>query len=703
MLSAVEGIGIVAPQAYDDAMPITLAILFLLFMVQRFGTERVSFLFSPVIVIWFISLFGIGIYNITFDYTVLRAFSPSYGFQFFIRNGYNSWVQLGAVVLCITGMEALYADMSHFSANAVRISFISCAYPALLAAYCGQAAVLVADPSAISNSFYRSVPTPLFYPILVLATLATIIASQAMISAAFSLVMQAMSLQCFPRVTIIHTGKHHAGQVYIPEINYFMMVCCLGVTIGFGHSSSLVVAYGIAVTVVMFVNTVFFSAAIFFVFHKPWWLGLIFGVFYSVIDWAFISANLLKFVEGGWFPLLLSAILATVMLTWRWGRQAIAERMALTALSDDKLTFLRPRAPFANSKGSIEPEDIMREAEAAASMEALDAAAAPADLTDAKVSTAAATSPTESGRQTPQRRASPSLPRSPSSASSHSGDHGEKEKDVEKGERAGDDRASNGSGEDGHHGKSDVASPKPKMPLLLRRLTWAPGTAALLLPSATEPMPLVPGVFICFSSTSRLVPVAFAHLIRRIPFRPQLLVFVTVVSVNLSRVEDDLTITPIGDLEGVYRAVITVGYAQPFPDSGRLVVRILRHIRYRPPVLDDLRRASVATGLDGGHRGGNDSLSASAHAAAAAAAAANGEYGSFDDLVEWATEDAYVAAADPTLLMGRDAVVCRPNAPWFHRVRVTLFAGINRISRAQGVVLKIPTTNLLEIGMRVEI
>ena len=216
VLSAVEGIGIAAPGAVAYAVPATAVILAVLFLAQRFGTRAVASLFSPIMVLWFAALLAIGVVNVLQSPGVLRAWSPLYALQFFDRHGGQGWAALGTVVLCVTGAEALYADVGHFSAAAVRLSFGALVYPALVVAYCGQAAALVVDPSIVRSVFYLSTPSALFYPMLVLATLAAIIASQALITASYSLVAQAVRVQCFPRVTVVHTDPCHAGRLYIP-------------------------------------------------------------------------------------------------------------------------------------------------------------------------------------------------------------------------------------------------------------------------------------------------------------------------------------------------------------------------------------------------------------------------------------------------------------------------------------------------------
>eukprot|EP00258_Populus_trichocarpa_P031883 XP_024447902.1 potassium transporter 5 [Populus trichocarpa] len=253
ILSAVSGIKSLGE---DTVVGVSVAILIVLFSLQRLGTDKVGFAFAPVIILWFSFIGGIGLFNLfKYDLGVLRAFNPKYIIDYFKRNGKQGWISLGGVVLCITGAEAMFADLGHFSVRAIQISFSSIVFPALLAAYAGQASYLSKFPNDVSDTFYKSVPDPLYWPMFVVAVAAAIIASQAMISAAFSIVAQSLSLNCFPRVKIVHTSAKYEGQVYIPEINYMLMVACVIVTLAFRTTEKIGHAYGIAVVAVMVMTT----------------------------------------------------------------------------------------------------------------------------------------------------------------------------------------------------------------------------------------------------------------------------------------------------------------------------------------------------------------------------------------------------------------------------------------------------------------
>lgn len=323
VISAVEGITIPAPSlATGYVVPsISSAILFVLFMVQRFGTNKVGFLFAPIVFLWFLAIACTGIWNITFYPQILKAFSPHYVFDYFIRNKGAGFERLGGVLLAITGVEALYADLGHFNRISIQLSFPCIVYPSLVLAYLGQGSRIVLDPTVVSNTFWQTVPQNAFiyWTTFVLATLATIIASQAMISATFSLVHQAMQLDCFLRVKIIHTSKKIAGQIYIPEVNYVLMVAIIITCYIFRASANLTVAYGVAVASVMFLTTILLSTVMRVVWKLPIIVSVAFFLVFGIVDVAFLSATLLKVVNGGWFTLTLGVVLATIMLTWKWG------------------------------------------------------------------------------------------------------------------------------------------------------------------------------------------------------------------------------------------------------------------------------------------------------------------------------------------------------------------------------------------------
>jgi len=337
VLGAIAGMEIIAPDAASAVIPVSCVILVLLFLVQYRGTERVSFMFSPIITIWFFANVAINLYNITLAPQVLAAFSPSYAFEYFINDGYNSWVSLGAIFLTVTGSEAMFADMGHFNANAMRMSAFCFVLPSLLITYCGQAAAIVANPSIVSNTFYLSMPNWALIPMLVLATLAAIIASQAMISASFSIISQAIRLQCFPRMTVKQTGKYQMGQVYIPEVNYFYMVMVVIVVAAYQNSTALGYAYGVAVSSVFLITSFYYTWVIIVNFKRHWFWALLFFCFFGTIEVAYLSANLLKFATGGFFAIVLSVIITFILTVWRWGRLRMVKRQAEMSVNEDAL------------------------------------------------------------------------------------------------------------------------------------------------------------------------------------------------------------------------------------------------------------------------------------------------------------------------------------------------------------------------------
>ncbi|XP_057773917.1 potassium transporter 5 [Salvia miltiorrhiza] len=319
VLSAVEGI---KGLGQDAVVYISIAILIILFMVQRFGTDKIGYSFAPAVCTWFMLISGIGLYNLfKHDITVLRAFNPIYIIDYFKRNGKEGWVSLGGVVLCITGTEAMFADLGHFNVPAVQISFSGVVFPSLLAAYIGQAAFLSKFPDHIGHTFYDSVPDPLYWPTFVVAIGAAIIASQAMISGAFAIISQSLSLSCFPRVKVVHTSAKYEGQVYIPEVNYLLMLACVLVTYAFKTTEKIGHAYGIAVVAVMVITTVMVTLIMLMVWKtKIWWILSFFVVFMSV-EMLYFSSVLYKFTQGGYLPLALSLVLMTMMGVWHYAQQ----------------------------------------------------------------------------------------------------------------------------------------------------------------------------------------------------------------------------------------------------------------------------------------------------------------------------------------------------------------------------------------------
>jgi KUP system potassium uptake protein len=335
VLSAVEGLG-VATHAFDALIiPITVVILVGLFMFQRRGTAGVGVVFGPVMLVWFATLSVLGIRAIIGQPAVLVALLPTHGLSFFIRNRFQGFFVLAAVFLVVTGGEALYADMGHFGRRPIRLGWFSLVLPALLLNYFGQGALLLSHPEAAHNPFYRMAPGWGLYPLVILATAATIIASQAVISGSFSLTMQAVQLGYSPRLRIEHTSATEIGQIYIPGINWILMVATIGLVLGFKTSSNLAAAYGVAVTTTMVITTLIF----FVLATRRWqWSRLKAGAlcgFFLCFDLSFFGANLLKVADGGWFPLLVAAAVFTALTTWKRGREILRDRLAAAAVPLD--------------------------------------------------------------------------------------------------------------------------------------------------------------------------------------------------------------------------------------------------------------------------------------------------------------------------------------------------------------------------------
>ena len=327
VLSAVEGVKVAAPGLAHWVVPVTAVILFFLFALQRHGTERVGRLFGPVMVIWFIVIAVMGAALIVHNPHVLWAVMPSYGFHFFQTHGAQGFVALGGVVLALTGAEALYADMGHFGKRPIRLAWFSFVLPALVLNYFGQGALLLEHPDAIDNPFFKMAPSMLLYPLIGLACIATVIASQAVISGAFSMTREAMSLGYSMRMPVVHTSREMSGQIFVPWVNAFLLVMVLVAVLHFGSSDSLSAAYGIAVTGTMTITTVLAL----FVARNQWgWrlpIVLIAGTCLLIIDVSFFSANLIKVEYGGWFPLVLGLAVFVVMTTWRRGRELVVREI----------------------------------------------------------------------------------------------------------------------------------------------------------------------------------------------------------------------------------------------------------------------------------------------------------------------------------------------------------------------------------------
>jgi KUP system potassium uptake protein len=327
VLSAIEGLGVATQAAQPAILPLTCLILFSLFLFQSQGSGKIGKFFGPLMLFWFATIAVLGIKQIAKEPHILLAINPKYAYLFFMRNHLHALVVFGSVVLCITGGEALYADLGHFGRRAIRFSWNLIVFPALLCNYFGQGALLISAPEMAVNPFYGLVPSSLLYPMVALATVATIIASQALISGVFSLTQQAIEMNFCPRFLILHTSPEVRGQIFIPTVNYGLMVACLGVVVGFGGSSALAGAYGIAVTGTMTITSVLFYLLVRRAWGWPLWKSLPLIIVFLAFDLSYLGANLFKVVDGGWFTLLAAVILTLTMTTWRRGRAEVMHKI----------------------------------------------------------------------------------------------------------------------------------------------------------------------------------------------------------------------------------------------------------------------------------------------------------------------------------------------------------------------------------------
>ena len=337
VLSAVEGLQVATPVFEPYVLPLTILILVALFFIQQRGTARVGAVFGPVMVVWFFTLGGLGLAHISNAPGVLLAVSPSHAVEFFARNASRGFVVLGSVFLVVTGGEALYADMGHFGRRPIRLAWFGFVLPALLLNYFGQGALLLSAPQAAVNPFFRMAPGWALYPLIVLATAATIIASQAVISGAFSLTRQAVQLGFSPRIQIEHTSSAEIGQIYVPIVNWALMLCTVALVLGFRSSSAMAGAYGVAVTSTMVITTVL----LYFLSREVWgwdraWAGML-TTFFLTFDLAFFAANALKIPQGGWVPLLIAGGALVLMSTWKRGREILVQRLREKSVPFDLL------------------------------------------------------------------------------------------------------------------------------------------------------------------------------------------------------------------------------------------------------------------------------------------------------------------------------------------------------------------------------
>ncbi len=368
VLSAVEGLGVAAPGLKGGVIPITLLVLAGLFAVQRFGTGGIGRFFGPITLVWFAVLVALGLPHILDNPAVLVALNPAYALAFFVANPLVAFVGLGAVVLCVTGGEALYADMGHFGKKPIRIAWFGFVMPALVVNYFGQGAMLLDDPSAIDNPFFKMAPGWAQLPLVVLATAATVIASQALITAAFSVTKQAIQLGILPRMLIRHTSVRDTGQIYVPFVNWGLFVFIVLAVGLFKTSSNLASAYGIAVTLDMTITTVMTFFVIRFGWKYPLLPSLAATGFFFMIDITFFASNMLKLIAGGWFPIVIGIGMFTLMLTWVQGRKLVSARLRDEAIDLDSFlsaVFISPpkrvegTAVFLSAEKGLTPNALM--------------------------------------------------------------------------------------------------------------------------------------------------------------------------------------------------------------------------------------------------------------------------------------------------------------------------------------------------------
>jgi KUP system potassium uptake protein len=335
VLGAVEGLGVIAPALHPFIVPVSIVILVLLFAVQRGGTAKLGAVFGPVMLLWFLTLGVLGAFEIMRGPAVLVALDPMYAVRFVIDNTAVAFVAFGAVVLAVTGVEALYADMGHFGKSPIRRAWLFFVMPALLLNYFGQGALILEDPAAIQNPFYLLAPEWARVPLLLLATAAAIIASQAVVSGAFSLTRAAIQMGYCPRLTILHTSERAIGQIYIPFINWMLLAAIIGLVVGFRNSDNLAGAYGIAVTMAMLIDSILIFVVMRRLWNWPVWVAVAIATPLLLIDLTFLASNSLKIPDGGWFPLLIGGVVFTLLTTWKRGRSLLMHRLAEDAMPLD--------------------------------------------------------------------------------------------------------------------------------------------------------------------------------------------------------------------------------------------------------------------------------------------------------------------------------------------------------------------------------
>ena len=347
VLSAVEGLEEVQRTLMPYVLPITVGILIALFLIQCRGTAKVGTMFGPIMGVWFIVIGVVGFSAILRQPGVIGALNPMHGLQFLLSNGLGSLPALGAVFLSLTGAEAMYADMGHFGPRPIRVTWFSLALPGLTLCYLGQGAAILADPGAVAHPFYAAAPAWGRMPLIVLATMATVIASQAVISGSFSITRQAVQLGFLPRLQVIHTSAKEIGQIYVPTVNWLLMLATLGLVLGFRTSGGLAAAYGVAVTTTMLITTILFGVLAREKWRWPMPIVCALVALFATVDFVFFTANIAKIANGAWFPIAMALLVYTILSTWRRGRDVMAKRLAERAVSVERfLRQIRQRPPM---------------------------------------------------------------------------------------------------------------------------------------------------------------------------------------------------------------------------------------------------------------------------------------------------------------------------------------------------------------------
>ena len=368
VMSAIEGLKVAAPGLQPYVVPLARLVLTALFAVQRFGTAGIGRFFGPVTVVWFLALTALGLMHIVDKPQVLAALSPGHALGFLFSQPRIAFIALGSVFLVVTGAEALYADLGHFGKRPIRLAWFGLVGPALVINYFGQGAMLLQHPEKAGNPFYEMAPGWAIYPLIALATLATVIASQAVITAAFSITKHASQLGYLPRMRVEHTSEKETGQVYLPFVNSALYVCIVAAVIGFGSSDALASAYGIAVTTVMLITTTLTFFIIRYAWGLPWIVCVAATGFFFLVDAVFFSANIVKVADGGWFPLLIGGLLFTLMMTWKQGRKLLTRSMRNDAIDLESFlesVFLSPpvRVPgtavFLSAENDLTPNALL--------------------------------------------------------------------------------------------------------------------------------------------------------------------------------------------------------------------------------------------------------------------------------------------------------------------------------------------------------